>query len=57
MGDLASFVLAVIPKRDRALLDETLDRAADAIEVILTEGVERAQARFNERVKEVTSDE
>jgi peptidyl-tRNA hydrolase, PTH1 family len=57
VGDLASFVLAVIPKRDRARLDETLDRAADAIEVILTEGVERAQARFNERVKDVTSDE
>jgi peptidyl-tRNA hydrolase, PTH1 family len=54
--DLASFVLAPIPKRDRALLDETLDRAADAVEVILSEGVERAQARFNERVKEVMSD-
>ena len=57
VGDLAGFVLAPIPKRDRALLDETLDRAADAVEVILTDGVERAMARFNERVKEVTSDE
>jgi peptidyl-tRNA hydrolase, PTH1 family len=57
VGDLASFVLAPLPKRDRPLLDETLDRAADAIEVILAEGVERAQARFNERVKEVTRDE
>ena len=56
VGDLASFVLAPIPKRDRQLLDETLDRAADAIEVILTEGVERAQARFNERVKEVSEE-
>ena len=57
VGDLASFVLAPIPKRDRQILDETLDRAADAIEVILAEGVERAMARFNERVKDVTSDE
>lgn len=57
VGDLASFVLAPIPKRDRVLLNETLDRAADAVEVILTDGVERAMARFNERVKEVTSDE
>ena len=57
VSDLASFVLTPIPKRDRQVLDETLDRAADAIEVILTEGVERAMARFNERVKGVVSDE
>ena len=57
VSDLASFVLAPIPKRDRLLLDETLDRAADAVEMILREGVERAMARFNERVKEVNSDE
>jgi PTH1 family peptidyl-tRNA hydrolase len=57
VGDLASFVLAPIPKRDRVRLDETLDRAADAIETVLAEGVERAMARFNERVKDVTSDE
>jgi peptidyl-tRNA hydrolase, PTH1 family len=57
VSDLASFVLTAIPKRDRQVLDETLDRAADAIEVMLTEGVERAMSRFNERVKEVNSDE
>ena len=57
VGDLASFVLAPIPRRDRQLLDETLDRAGDAIEMMLTDGVERAMSRFNERVKEVTSDE
>ena len=57
VSDLASFVLTPIPKRDRQVLDETLDRAADAIEVMLTEGVERAMSRFNERVKEVNSDE
>jgi peptidyl-tRNA hydrolase, PTH1 family len=56
VGDLASFVLAPIPRRDRPLLDETLDRAADAVETILREGVERAMTRFNERVKEVNSD-
>ena len=56
VSDLASFVLTPIPKRDRPLLDETLERAADAVEVMLREGVERAQARFNERVKEVVSD-
>ena len=51
--DLASFVLSPIPKRDRAALDETLERAADAIEVVLNEGVEHAMGLFNERVKPV----
>lgn len=52
--ELASFVLSAIPKRDRAALDQTLERGADAIEVVLTEGVEHAMALFNERVKPVT---
>ena len=51
--DLASFVLSPIPKRDRTALDQALERAADAIEVVLTEGVEHAMALFNERVKPV----
>jgi PTH1 family peptidyl-tRNA hydrolase len=52
LTDLSSFVLSPIPKRDRELLDRVLDRAADAVEVILGEGVERAMALFNERVKQ-----
>lgn len=54
VSDLASFVLAKIPKRDRPALEEVLDRAAEAIEVVLAEGVERAMQRFNERVKEAS---
>ena len=57
VSDLASFVLARIPRRDRELLDQTLDRAADAVEMILVEGVERAMSRFNERVRETSPDE
>jgi hypothetical protein len=34
-------------------LDHALERAADAMEMVLTEGVERAMALFNERVKPV----
>ncbi|HSB09573.1 MAG TPA: aminoacyl-tRNA hydrolase [Blastocatellia bacterium] len=49
--DLVSFVLSPIPRRERGKLDETLATAADAVEVVLTEGVERAMARFNTRVK------
>ena len=52
VSDLASFVLSPIPKRDRDTLDRMLDRAADAVESILTEGVERAMSLFNERVKQ-----
>ena len=49
--DLAGFVLSSIPRREHPRLDEVLDTAADAVEVLLTEGVERAMARFNKRVK------
>jgi peptidyl-tRNA hydrolase, PTH1 family len=51
--ELSSFVLSVIPRRDRETLDHALERAAEAIEVVLTEGVESAMTRFNERVKTV----
>src|SRR6266850_583899 len=54
--DLSSFVLSPIRKRDREQLDEAIDRAADAVETILTQDVERAMARFNERVKSETED-
>ena len=56
VGDLSTFVLSPIPKRDRDRLDQMLDRAADAVEVILTRGVERAMSLFNERVKDVTDE-
>lgn len=49
--DLVSFVLSPIPRRERAKLDETLDTAADAVEMVLKEGVAPAMARFNKRVK------
>jgi len=51
VDDLSSFVLSAIRKRDHEKLEETVDRAADAVEVILKEGVEQAMTRFNERVK------
>jgi PTH1 family peptidyl-tRNA hydrolase len=52
VSDLSSFVLSPIPKRERERLEEMLERAARAVDVILTDGVERAMALFNERVKE-----
>ncbi|HSE39101.1 MAG TPA: aminoacyl-tRNA hydrolase [Blastocatellia bacterium] len=51
LDDLSRWVLSPIRARDREQLEETLERAADAVTVVLSEGVERAMARFNERVK------
>ena len=51
LNDLSKFVLSPIRNRDREQLDETLERAVDAVTVILAEGVGLAMARFNERVK------
>jgi peptidyl-tRNA hydrolase, PTH1 family len=52
VSDLSSFVLTPVPKREREKLEEMLDRAADAVEVMLRDGAERAMALFNERAKE-----
>ena len=51
LGDLSSFVLSPIRKRDVEKLDQALDRGADAIEMFLKDGVAQAMASFNERVK------
>ena len=51
LSDLSNFVLSPIRNRDREQLAAILEKAAEAVIVILSEGVERAMARFNERVK------
>jgi peptidyl-tRNA hydrolase, PTH1 family len=53
LDDLSRFVLSPIRNRDREQLEETLERAVDAVTVTLSEGVEQAMARFNERVKSI----
>ena len=57
VSDLSSFVLSPIPKRDYDELEKMLERAADAVEVMLSDGVERAMSLFNERLKTVKDDE
>jgi len=52
VSDLSRFVLAPVPRRDREQLDAVLDRASDAIEMIVSDGVDRAMSAFNERVKQ-----
>ena len=51
LGDLSSFVLSPIRKRDLETLNQALERGADAIEMVLKDGVAQAMASFNERVK------
>ncbi|WP_040491022.1 aminoacyl-tRNA hydrolase [Ilumatobacter nonamiensis] len=42
-------VLAKIPKRQRELLDTTIADAADAVEMIIADGVDAAMQRYNSR--------
>lgn len=56
IADLSGYVLSKAPKRNRQELDEVLDRAADAVEVILIEGIESAMQKFNQRVKDEVED-
>jgi peptidyl-tRNA hydrolase, PTH1 family len=43
----ADHVLKRVPKKERELLDVEVQRAADAVECIVTEGVAAAMTRFN----------
>ncbi|CAB4363505.1 unannotated protein [freshwater metagenome] len=43
----ADHVLSKVNKADRELLDVMVQRAADAVEMILAEGIDAAMARFN----------
>lgn len=49
--DGAAFVLAPFRRAQLAELDEVLDYAADAVEVLLAEGVEKAMTKFNRRAQ------
>ena len=57
VGDGARYVLAPFKKAQYPMVDQVLDQAADAVRVILAEGVQAAMNRFNRKVEgEVTSD-
>jgi PTH1 family peptidyl-tRNA hydrolase len=45
--DAAEYVLSVIPVEARPAWESSLQRAADAVEAVCTEGLEAAMARFN----------
>lgn len=45
--DMADWVLGRFPPHDLTLIQDAVRAAADAVELILTQGVEEAMARFN----------
>jgi len=48
--DMMSYVLGVFPRRDRALLNETIERAVQALETWVYYGIDEAMNRFNQMV-------
>lgn len=45
----ASHVLTRVPSRQRELLDTVIDEAADAVELIVADGIDAAMTRYNSR--------
>ena len=46
---IASYVLSAPPPRERSMLEEAVRLAADAVPVIISEGVDQAATRFNRK--------
>jgi PTH1 family peptidyl-tRNA hydrolase len=52
----AGHVLSKLPPRERELLDVAVQRAADAVEVLLAEGIDAAQRTFNSTALDPAAD-
>lgn len=48
-GDLIDYVLGAFSKAEQQVIDEAVQRAADAVESIITEGMDKAMNRFNQK--------
>ena len=48
--DLADYVLGHFSKEERSIMDESSGRAAEAIEVMITEGPDKAMNLFNKKI-------
>jgi PTH1 family peptidyl-tRNA hydrolase len=51
VDDMAAYLLSPMPRADRAVIETLLPLMAEAVECWMTEGAERAMARFNRRVR------
>ena len=56
VDDAARYVLSQFKKAQYAMVDEVLDKAAEAVRVILSEGVQAAMNQFNRKAEEATSE-
>jgi PTH1 family peptidyl-tRNA hydrolase len=54
VGDGARYVLSQFKKPQLAVVDEVLDQAAEAVKVILADGVQAAMNRFNRKAEEAS---
>ncbi len=52
VGDGARYVLSQIKKAQYPMVDQVLDAAAEAVKVMLSEGVQAAMNRFNRKAEE-----
>ena len=51
-GDRKDYVLREMDREERKIADEMAVEAADAVEMILADGVDKAMSRFNRKVQE-----
>jgi peptidyl-tRNA hydrolase, PTH1 family len=56
VSDGAKYVLSQFKKSQYPVIDQVLDTAAEAVKIILAEGVQAAMSRFNRKPEEATSD-
>lgn len=47
LAETRDFVLAEFSRQERSSLPETIDQAADAVEVLLTQGIEQSMSKYN----------
>ncbi len=50
-GDLADYVLGRFSTQEREEVDKAIGEAADAVEVILSEGIDAAMNKYNAKKK------
>ncbi len=56
VGDGAKYVLSQFKRAQYPVVDQVLDSAAEAVKVILAEGVQAAMNRFNRKAEEAASE-
>ena len=56
LGDMADYVLGVMRKPEREIAAQMAVETAEAVEMILTDGVGKAMTRFNKRVESAEKD-